>query len=48
MASERFQVTEEQIRQHQQAYAQAREGVIRIRYQVVRLYVQGYPTPEII
>lgn len=48
MARERFRVTEQQIRQLQQAYAQAKDSDVRTRYQAVRLYVQGYPTAEII
>jgi transposase len=48
MARERFQVTDEQSKELQRAFTQARDGVIRTRYQAVRLYVQGYPTVEII
>ena len=47
MARERFQVTEQQSRELQHAFTQAKDGATRIRLQAVRLYVQGYPTGEI-
>lgn len=47
MARERFQVTEQQSRELQCAFTQAKDGATRTRLQAVRLYVQGYPTVEI-
>ena len=47
MARDRFQVTEQQSKELQRAFTQAKDGATRTRLQAVRLYVQGYPTVEI-
>ena len=48
MAKRRFQLTEEQIRELVNAYANCKDGPTRARYQAVRLYGIGYPTKEVL
>lgn len=47
MPRQRFQLTEQQARELQQAFASSKDGATCIRYQAVRLYGQGYPVEEI-
>ena len=47
MARQRFQLTEEQIKELTRAYASCKDGLTRTRYQAVRLYGTGYPTQEV-
>ena len=43
MARRRFQLTEEQVQELINAYANCKDGLTRTRYQAVRLYGTGYP-----
>jgi transposase len=47
MPRQRFQLTVQQERELQQAFASSRDSATCIRYQAVRLYGQGYPVEEI-
>lgn len=48
MTRKREQITIEQIQGLANAYDQCSDGALRIRYQAVRLYAQGYGTEEIL
>ncbi|MGH3091585.1 MAG: helix-turn-helix domain-containing protein [Gaiellaceae bacterium] len=47
MARQRFQLTEDQVRELTYAYGSCKDGPTRTRYQTVRLYGTGYPTKEV-
>jgi len=47
MPRKRFEVTEQQDKELQRAFVNAKDGATRIRYQAVRLYGQGYAVEEI-
>ena len=48
MAKRRFQLNEQQIKELQRVYTQAKDGASRTRLQAVRLYGHGYPVAEIL
>lgn len=48
MAKRRFQLNEQQNKELQKAYTQAKDGSTRTRLQAVRLYGFGYPVSEIL
>jgi transposase len=48
MATRRFQLTEEQVKELANAYTNCKDGPTRTRYQAVRLYGTGYPVKEAI
>lgn len=48
MATRHFHLTEDQIKELTNAYANCKKGQTRTRYQAVRLYGTGYPVKEVI
>jgi transposase len=46
MARQRFSLTDDQVKELTTAYATAKVGRVRTRYQAVRLYGTGYPVEE--
>ena len=48
MNKRKFQLTPEQNNELQGAYQQSRDGVMKMRYQAVRLYGNGYAVEEVI
>ena len=48
MATRRFHLTEEQVKELTNAYTHCKDGPTRTRYQAVRLYGTGYPVKEVI
>jgi transposase len=47
MARQRFSLTDDQVQELTTAYATAKVGRVRTRYQAVRLYGTGYPMEEV-
>jgi transposase len=48
MAKRRFELDEQENKELQRAYSQAKDGSTRTRLQAVRMYGCGYPVPEIL
>lgn len=47
MPKKRFQISEQQAKELQRAYRDAKNAALRTRYQALQLYTQGYAVPQI-